>query len=1283
MEVHQNHSPSIEGYELTGLLGSGGSAHVYKARQLSTGQTVALKLLSNRDEASLARFAREQSLCAQLQHPHIIRIIDSGQTDNDTPYSAFEYIPGETLAARLLKEGPLPIKTATELMLQVLDALSCLHRQAIIHRDLNPGNIMLISTGASSSIKLLDFGISALLPAAQNQHYTPITLTTTTLGTPAYSAPEQLRGDTPTEASDIYAWALMFIECLTGSSPIRRDSTAEVIQQQLSPLDIALPASLTTHPLGPLLRQALRKNPQRRTTDAARLWQEINNLQLYPLSSPAQSSAATEQACNAALVTQVIPETYQTRHELTALCLSLTLQSAPGLELHPETLNALQEEMLNRAADIAARHQGAIAGCLASSLLLTFGYPDTSSDSIRRAIAAARTMTRALTEHDEPLTHEVTVQLHIGLDSGIAVTGYDGSPYGAPINNALRLAQLARADAILLGEGLINSLGSKAGHYKTGPVLSLGEAPSNRAHYLAPETSLSAPPGESLEFRGRTTELAQLIQLWQSQPAKGAHCALVTGEAGVGKSRLLREFEHSFNQQPPITLHCNCYPEQRNQALYPILRLLTQQLNLSSQTLSDTQKQRVQQWCNRNSNEPEALLVIVCQWLSLPLPEHLPLLQYSPMKQKSLLINALVRWLQQPRQQRETLLVIEDLHWSDPTTVALLNQLADTASPKRLLILISSRTSEQQTLPTHTRILPLQPLGTEHVSNMIAQQLPWLNDNPALLNEIIERSAGLPFFIEELIGLFKANADRSTGSPLPHSLRQSLREHLNSLGDALNTAQAASCIGREFSAEQLSRITRLPSTTLEAELGQLIAADIIQHDNHTRHYRFRHAMLQDAASQSMTQRALAETHLLIAEDLEADPAHAHQHQRLAYHFACAEQYEQAVRYGTEAAQHALGQALNEDASALANAAMGWAAHLSGTARTRAELQLNEVLTHIRILSAGWADAQVKAHADHSRALVTRLGQDHCVYPSLWSLALYHHVAGDRDTTAQLADQLVTLTANDPEPTRHCHATGLRGQCAFIDGQFPQAHQLLQQALELYDTAPQHAQLSLSSIDTKVWSLSQLANIRWLSGWHHQAVATSAEALSWARRLGHVPSFGIALLYRAMLCQFAGDKSATAQVSSALLALSTQYDLPAYQGYATVLNAWASNDLQQLQEMLSGLRFMGCQLGLSQYDSLTADIFMHSDQPQHAVHSLEQCLEFARQNGENYYQAELHLRLGKILAGMGTDETRRSHYHHQQAARLRTQQNLQPGLTPQAYTTVPRLTLPAGQLTLNT
>ena len=275
----------LEGrYEILGALGAGGFATVYRALQRSTGQRVAIKVLTaparpddpTRESGAVARFRRELTLIGALNHPNIVQLIDSGLTPAGEIFAVLELIEGDPLDEVLAREGPLSLPEARHVMFQVLDALSVAHAHGVIHRDLKPANIMLTRGGLRRNVKVLDFGIAAIVGTGLDAETTRLTQEGQSPGTPMYMAPELLREEPPTPRSDLYAWGLTFIEVLTAEAPLAGRSVGAIYLEHLSDAPIECPLAVTESPFAEIIRGAVEKSPLKRPQSALQLLQALD-----------------------------------------------------------------------------------------------------------------------------------------------------------------------------------------------------------------------------------------------------------------------------------------------------------------------------------------------------------------------------------------------------------------------------------------------------------------------------------------------------------------------------------------------------------------------------------------------------------------------------------------------------------------------------------------------------------------------------------------------------------------------------------------------------------------------------------------------------------------------------------------------------------------------------------------------------------------------------------------------------------------------------------------------
>ncbi|WP_225413346.1 TOMM system kinase/cyclase fusion protein [Stigmatella hybrida] len=1242
-------------YEILSKLGEGGFGEVYRARQQVTQHEVAIKVLRtfhSSEEHQVARFQREMQVCAQLHHPNIVRLIDSGKAEPDLLYTVFEYVPGRTLAEVLAAEGALSPAESVHLMLQVLDALSCAHNQGVIHRDLKPQNIMLSHTGARRNAMVLDFGLGTLATGVK-EDLARITRTHEMLGTPTYAAPEQLRGEPVTAGSDLYSWGLIFLECLTGQRMVDGATVQQVIFKQLGPDPIAIPEWLENHRLGQLLRKVTSKDVKARELSAQRVVRELELcvLEGWPMeggkgmepgSAPLQAPGLLEGQARGE------------RRQLTAVCCHVGLFS-PGEE-DDEDLDLSLRALHASCSYIARRHGAHVGSVLGEWMLFYFGYPRAEEDDARRAARAALEMAAQMERKGAELKAEGPRRLEFraGIHTGLVISQ---DPYshqrvdlpslvGTTPNRAVRMQARAEPGTILVSDATSKLL---RGHF----TLDEQGRREEGAFRLLHENRISPTSLDgviTLPLYGRAEELDLLRQRWAQTVQGTGQSILLSGEPGIGKSRLVHELVRKVRGTPHAFLECRCAPEGRNNALSPVVDLLEVLLGVGrhsepGQALAAIEALLTQHGFVLAEAMPlfAGLLAVRGSSGQYPVPE------VSPQRAKELTLELLVSLFFEMAHQQPLLLLVEDLHWADPTTLELLAQLVADCSTTRLCLVLTAR-SEFVPQGAMARVLQVQlsRLDRQRAEEMVKGLTQQVSLPRELLEQLVSRTDGVPLFLEELTRMvmdaLPARAGDRTWTPtrlaIPSTLRDSLMARLDRLGAARETAQLAAALGREFSYEVLKAVSSRPDAELQRDLRALADADLVHRRRGVRSptYLFKHALIRDTAYESMLRPLRREVHARIAATLEQHFPEmvATRADLLALHHAAADQKRQALDYAQKAALGALMRSANAEAVAHVTEALEWLEVVEDTReRAQLELGLNGILIPARMSTHGWADEHIKLRTDRSQQLIDELGDSPQVAPSLWALGLYHHNRGHRPAARAVMERLLAMGEHSGNDSLVVMALCGLGHCLTVDGQMPEARACFERGLSLYD-ASRHATLGVYlGLDPRAYAQMAMGFLGWMMGYADLAATYAHSALAWAEETKHPGSLALAYFFHLTFLQAQGDRAQVITLADKALDITQRYGLPANAVYCRMVRNWAVRDRQGLKHEINELQEkLGVGLAMTYYNYLLAELEFDAQQYEAALTLIDTFLSGEKSPGERYYVADLLCLKGRCLRAQG-------------------------------------------------
>ncbi|MBR9989419.1 MAG: protein kinase, partial [Gemmatimonadetes bacterium] len=918
---------TIGRYEILEALGGGGMGVVYTARDLRLERVVALKFLPphlGADPHARERLLVEAQAVAALDHPNVCTIHEIGETDDGQLFLAMPFYEGDTLNHRLA-DGALAPADVTDIAIQVGRGLAKAHERGIIHRDIKPSNVVLTLEGV---VKILDFGIARLGDVAlTSPGFTP--------GTVAYMSPEQAAGDDIDVRTDVWSLGVLVYEMLTGERPFRGASDNVVLDsiRTADPRPVRALRPDVSAALEQVVNRALAKPREDRFATALDM---VDALEAAQRAGPTGGAPAVE----------VLQDGERRQATIVASIVSGYDTMVGGLA--PADMETLACRIREEATAAADRHGGTLNRCAGDEIVLLFGIPTTREDDGLRAARSALELhdrLRALSDATAQRTG-LRFGLHTGIDTGRVIVhpqgGRDGNREyriaGSAAQIARRLATHADADEVWATPEWQHLTGTffdteprqaltvRDRRQPVVPVRIRGESGFRTRLEAAEKTGLTP-------FTGRAAELTTLERSLQDALAGEGQFVTVTGEAGIGKSRLLHEFRRTVSADRALCLLGRCQADSGGVPYLPFTEILRAALrtgepesgNVLGSTLSRIRS---------IGPELEEFIPLYLHLLSIHTKEFRVPGHLQGDTLRLAIEEALAALLTLSTRQQPVVVLLEDWHWVDDASRSALEQVAELVSGYRLLVVVTSRSGYgvKWGTPGQHVTIPLRPMDSGAMLALLRSLLRVDRVAEDLGVLFHERTGGNPFFLEEIcMALLEEGAIRIEAGEarpagplqlldLPDSIEAVIRARLDRLDrGARDVLRLASVVGREFTRDVLER-TVADDAGLPVALENLKAAGLIQQAQIVPEvlYRFKHVLTQDVVYASLLEHQRRDLHGRVGARIEEiGQSRIEDHlDRLAHHFSRAEEWGKAVGYGMRAAERAGALAQYADGAAL-------------------------------------------------------------------------------------------------------------------------------------------------------------------------------------------------------------------------------------------------------------------------------------------------------------------------------------------------------------------------------
>jgi class 3 adenylate cyclase/tetratricopeptide (TPR) repeat protein len=938
------------------------------------------------------------------------------------------------------------------------------------------------------------------------------------------------------------------------------------------------------------------------------------------------------------------------RRQLTVMFADLVGSTELSQRLDPEDLREINRTYQDAATAAIEKYEGFVARYMGDGVLAYFGYPRAHEDDAERAIRAGM----ALTESVHSLHAGVALAVRVGIATGPVVVGdivgkgaaQESAVVGETPNLAARLQGIAEPDTVVLSEATRQLVSGRFELDALGPQSLKGidrRVQAYRACAVRGVSRFDAARGRRVTpLVGRDEELEMLLRRWRSATEGDGQTILLSGEAGVGKSRIVRALQDSLSGSLSSRVLYYCSPYHRSTAFHPVIEQLERVARITPDQTSQEKLSSLRSTIGKLEMDPEESIPFLAGLLSIPYDNLDAMGDLTPEQLRLRTLDVLVHGVEAMAASGPVLFVVEDAHWIDPSTQDFLTHLIGRIRSTEILAVITHRPEYEPPWTDYPNVtaLALNNLGRRDSAAMVAEVVGGGRLPESMIEEIIERTDGVPLFIEEVSTAFSDAGADSSAADIPVTLQDLLMERLDRLGSAKEVAQRAAVIGRSFEVDLLGAASGMDRQVLEPELARLVDSGLIfGRMGAESSYEFKHALVRDTAYQSLLKSDRQRCHQRIAAALEQAAGDNPPLELLAHHFEEGGHPDKAAHNWRLAGERALGRFAHAEAISDFRRALAIVDSLpEDSARLRFELETQMQLGPSLSYVLGQGAPEVEQTYVRSIELGEQLNDPAASFTSAWGMWRLHFARGDMRTGHDFALRCQQASARSIGPMAKLGTAFALGATSLFSGDCSEAAPYLEESIELYRGMDDKSALAVFGQDPGISSLAYLSWASWLVGFPDRALVPCEEAVRIARDTGKPVLIAIATGFAGMTFSMRRDISSLIEHAEESLAICDQHGFRQHAcmcnvvlGYAYSQTGDHNRAVASAEEGLNEKISLGTHIALPWFCYLVAEAYAAAGRLGDALEVARKGADFAERGGERFFEYENRRMQALVLA----------------------------------------------------